>query len=640
MVLHSGSLSPNNDRPRRSQASRASMGSVTSETAPKSVKTEGFETSSIKVVARIRPKLPHELLSPDGVEALQDGVSIQLTDGVDKKTFTFDDVIDSRTPEGSQSTVFDRFGRDLMNHSMRGYNVCIFAYGHTGSGKTHTILGYGNNSDGIGNDSGILPRFISEIYEGNQRDLSSKDAHYSCDFYEVYNEEIRDLLAPLHSDRKRTVHAHPKHGVRIEGLSSCVVASPVEALGLLTFGNQMRTVAATTMNERSSRSHAIFTFRFEKSCCDALGKVQKTQKSAITFVDLAGREDQEAGAKKDVQFREMCYINTSLFHLAHLISKISDNQVKKGTLADFRNSKLTLLLSQALIGNSRTGLIATVAPLKSFFEAAQSTLHFAQNVKKIKTKSCINNKTSQTCLQELEMEIRKLRKELNNAKSSGSEKESELLAAQSMVNYYKQSWEELSSQSAEHSKQRKRATTIMGLADSEALHPQAGDEQVPFFAKLTDDPALQGCCNFILNQSCMSVGSDRTACAVILDGVGIRPQMCEVLVDDDMQHVKIQLVFTDSTLELPRVLVGGHQLKPGVARDVHHGDTIILGYAHALRLCIPSGRAMMRMKTSDLASSTLDSLDMASALTEIAQFSGAAMDHAMPFLQSLGQKNI
>jgi len=598
---------------------------------------EGHETSAIKVIARIRPKMPKEHFHKDGVEVMADGVSVQLSDGTDKKHFTLDDVIDSRVPEGSQSVVFSRFGRDLLNHSMNGYNVCIFAYGHTGSGKTFTILGSGLGSGIIGDDTGILPRYIAQFFDGNSEDPNIKDVRYGCEFYEVYNEEIRDLLAPSNSNRKRTVHVHPKHGVRIEGLSVSVVTKSEEAMGLVNFGNQMRTVAATTMNERSSRSHAIFSLKCEKTTNESSGKPPKTVKCSITFVDLAGREDHEASGNNDQQMRETCYINSSLFHLAHLISKISENQVKKGNLADFRNSKLTLLLSHALVGNSRTGLIATLAPVQSFYDCAVSTLQFAQNVKKIKTKTFVDNKNSQTAVAELEAEIRKLRKELNDAKCSGTDKESELLAAQSMMSYYKQSWEEVVGESAETSRQRKRIMTNYGLAAHGELHPAVDDTPIPFLTKLSDDPALQGCCNYILNQSSTVIGSDRTACSLILDGVGIRPVMCEVLVDDNMKRVTIKLCGNLTSGDFPRILVGGSQLKPDIDQELEHGDSIILGFAHALRLCIPE-ISEKPMKTYDLAHTTLDGLDMASAISEISEMSGSTLDNAMLFLQSLGQK--
>merc|ERR1719183_801224 len=137
---------------------------------------------------------------------------------------------------------------------------------------------------------------------------------YTCEYYEVYNEQIRDLLAPMHTERKRTIHVHPKHGVKVDGISISTVTSIGEALDLINFGNQMRTVASTTMNERSSRSHAIFTFKFEMAepLASTTPRVDLNRErshsgvaaeSTITFVDLAGREDQEASTNQSMQFR-------------------------------------------------------------------------------------------------------------------------------------------------------------------------------------------------------------------------------------------------------------------------------------------------------------------------------------------------
>jgi len=449
--------------------------------------------SFIKVVARVRPTLPHEEANDeeDGVDVGGDGQTLVLTDGRERKQFAVDRVFDSRSDtSGSQAAFFKHFGRDLVNQSLKGYNVCIFAYGHTGSGKTYTMLGDGlsyNNTHADGEDTsnaGLLPRFLHSIFSAHDRDSADGKArgHYICEFYEVYNETIKDLLAPgtKGADRTRKVHVHPKHGVRIENLTFNVVGSSQEALGLVQFGSQMRTVAATTMNERSSRSHAIFTFKFELSDPHCA--------STVTFVDLAGREDQSASKNQATQFREMCFINTSLFHLTHVITKLSEGSTDRGSLSDFRNSKLTLLLSQALTGSSKTALIATLAPVQSFFEDTVSTLSFAQSVKKIQTKPVVN-KNSKTLLTELEAELRNLQKELSESKTSEVEKEQELLAAQIHINYYKKKWEEVVVKSEEIKAARRVAVERLGLSDLTApgLSPISHGEVLPFFTKLCDD---------------------------------------------------------------------------------------------------------------------------------------------------------
>jgi len=449
------------------------------------------------------------------------------------------------------------------------------------------------------------------------------------------------------------VHAHPRHGVRIEGLSTSVIQSPEETLNLVNFGNQMRTVAATTMNERSSRSHAVFTFRWEVTADSP------NRGSTVTFVDLAGRED-IANKAKDVLFREMCYINTSLFHLAHLISKIADGQIKSSSLADFRNSKLTLLLAQALVGNSRTALVGTIAPARSYYDNSLSTLQFAQQVKKIETKPIVNNRKSGQVVADLESEVKALRKELTQAKSSNTETEQELLAAQAMIEKYRVSWEEAQVQSKNLDRDRRKFSVKLGLLDmSNGPEWTTGGEVVPFLTKLSDDAALQGCCNYMLNKPAMRIGSEE-ACDILLHGVGIRPEMCEASCSEGGE-VSITLQCDDleggggtgeeGQLEdgahIPRVLVNGQLLTPeSPTRIMHHGDCLVLGYAHAFRLVAPSKDQLLELAadtTQDvatLARNTVGSLDMASAVAEVAaeEETGGHFKEVYPYLQQLSTR--
>eukprot|EP00929_Paragymnodinium_shiwhaense_P031045 TRINITY_DN1747_c0_g3_i1.p1 TRINITY_DN1747_c0_g3~~TRINITY_DN1747_c0_g3_i1.p1 ORF type:complete len:1706 (+),score=451.42 TRINITY_DN1747_c0_g3_i1:137-5254(+) len=627
---------------------------------------EAAGACSIRVVARIRPKMLKETGEPEGVEMSHDEASILLTDGRDRRQFTVDEVIDSRegsNARGTQSAVFNRIGRDLLNWSVKGFNICMFAYGHTGSGKTYTMLGNSGGAIQQNENQGLLPRFLREVFKMHGEDPRKQGTHYTCEFYEVYNEQIRDLLAPTRTDRNRKVHVHPKHGVRIDGLSQSVVNNDDEAMSLVSFGNQMRTVAATTMNERSSRSHAVFTFKFELPNID--GQVQR---STVTFVDLAGREDQEASKNSNETFQEMCYINTSLFHLSHLILKLSEGQVQKNSLADFRNSKLTLLLSQALVGNSRTLLLATVAPIQAFFDDSASTLHFAQAAKKIQTKPTMNSKSGQNVVKELERELSSIRKELSEAKCSSVEKEQELLAAQALIAHYKEAWEERVLESAECSKTRTMTAKKLGLSDStfaNAGHPRFDSGQlVPFLTKLSDDESLQGCCNYFLDKGrSMKMGTDDSLCDIVLLGVGLRPVQCEInLTSPD----EVTVTLGPRPVEdegWPRVIVDGQALLPASSEDddapqdaepptvcMKNGQCIILGYAHAFRLVLPPEEYRSTLEavpegspdlvfTGQLARDLVPNLDLQKGLQHVHEGrDSCTYKKVLPFINSLGQR--
>jgi len=658
----------------------------TAQTRQKSMAGDGKkDDGKIKVVLRIRPRFKAE--GEDCVEVQSDERSIVISGGSESSTkaFIYDAILDSRIEGqagGTQDDVYSKVGSELVEAAMGDYNACIFAYGHTGSGKTFTILGSSSKR-------GLLPRCIVELFsllaakkqEGNEDSVTC-----SCDFYEVYNETIRDLLAPTHirgKDRQRTVHAHPKLGVHIDGLSRSVVSTTEECLELIGFGNQMRAMAMTTMNEQSSRSHAIFTFRMEV----------EGQGSSFTFVDLAGREDQTASDNKAMQLREMCYINTSLFHLAHLITKLSEGALQKGSLSAFRNSKLTLLLSQALIGNCKTALIATMAPALEYFDDTLSTLQFAQQVKKVETQPQVNKKATKAMLRDLQEELARLQKELQQAKQGNTDTEQELRDAQAMISHLKASPQELLETSKRAKNQRMTIRAELGLHMESQDAPTSSDGQVvPFFTKLSDDASLQGCCNYFVTKT-LRFGSSAMACDVVLQGVGVTPLMClvecvggqsnQVIVyllgyDDDEDEESDRSdeasgsgltdsdsdeseVFVGAQRQVPRVLVNGHPLTPdgNASITMEHGDCLVLGYAHAFRLVVPGSRhpsciteeedgsyasdamgrrSSKRTRASFIAQDTLPDLSLQSALAEVGADASDQYKHVMPALLQYGMR--
>jgi hypothetical protein len=466
----------------------------------------------------------------EGVEVDSVRGSLTLTNSRGGKTFYVDHVFDSREQQGSQDNVFNTFGQDFLKHSLNGYNICMFAYGHTGSGKSYTMLG-DQGPHTTSSEMGILPRFLRELFAAHVQDnIQPEGRRYSCEFYEVYNEHIKDLLVPAKAgERTCKVHVHPQHGVRVENLTMSVVTSADEAMRLVEFGTQMRAVATTTMNARSSRSHAVFAFKYEQQTSDG-----KSCQSTATFVDLAGREDQSMSQNQSSRFREMCCINTSLFHLANVITKLSKGLIGGNSLSDFRNSKLTLLLSPALMGNSRTALIATVTPLRSLVEDSLCTMNFAANVKKIRTQPVINNKARDTMVAELEAEVRQLKSELAISKSGEMEKKTALSSAEALINSYKRSWDEAQLKSHEQEMTRKKSLQRLGLAVEIGQRPgDTSGEMTPFLTKLSDDPAMQGRCNYFLRQDALRLGSDEQTCNVVLQGLGILPQMCQVRKDPE-----------------------------------------------------------------------------------------------------------
>jgi len=517
-----------------------------------------------------------------------------------------------------------------------------------------------------GPGAGLLPRFLHELHAQLQE--TQRERRYHCEFYEVYNEQIQDLLAPprpkgsMIENRKRTVHVHPKHGVMIEGLMPTVVSDAQQALDLIRFGNQMRSASATTMNERSSRSHAVFTFKFEfeqpkgnefsTNPLRRTGSVSDMEEqrhrvhnqvlhceSTVTFVDLAGREEQAATFNQGGLFKEMIHINSSLFHLSNVITKLSEGTVQTGSLADFRNSKLTLILSRALIGNSRTTLIATLSPLASFFDETVATLTFASAAEKVSTRPVLNNKGQRYIVSELESEIQKLRRELSETQTNSGEKDRELTSAEAMVSLYRRSWEDAKELSQLDQQRRLEVAKLYGLSDAEA------SDKTPYLTNLSNDPSLKGIRNYYLSEDCTRIGSNEEVCSIVIKGIGILPVMCEVKCWPS-GAIDIELVLSiekddspvdDASVDLPRVLVNGANLVANVGRPLESHDTLIFGYAHAFRLVVPVDPTASSGTPSD----SFDNEILRSAFTDFSSMildieqNASHFQAALPFLKDL-----
>jgi hypothetical protein len=512
----------------------------------------------------------------------------------------------------------------------------------------------------------LIPRFLHAIFE---RLKVRKDPTYNCEYFEVYNERIRDLLAPPHqkegdgsrAPRTRGVHVHPNYGVVIDELHQPRINEVSEALDLINFGNQMRTVSATTMNQRSSRSHAIFRFRYESadtvdpssdlardnsqtSLGSAGGSASASagpgggQQSTVTFVDLAGHENSVTTKNRSQQYREMVSINMSLYHLSSVVAKLSEGTISKtpgkSNLSEFRNSKLTLLLAQALTGNSKTITVCTVSSLASHFNDTAQTLSFAQAVKNIKTAPQVNKSRSDV-IKELEGEVRRLKQELSEAKGRGAS-----AAEVGESNWSMQQAEYLlrtmNKQGEVGEQSRLKGTTTGSRYDAAAgrygfSRPRASStSMVPFLTNLSSDPALQGVINYYLSSDkIVKIGSNADVCDIIIEGIGILPEMCEVSCDANGQ---LSLLLIECSAGVPRVLVNGTALASGENRKLRNKDCLIFGYARSFRFIVPSETA----KGSDGWYKDIN-LDLGSAIAEVSE-EGDQFQKALPFLNSLNDR--
>ncbi|OXG62068.1 kinesin family member C1 [Cryptococcus neoformans c8] len=343
---------------------------------------------NIRVFARVRPVLPHELSNPEGVAdiaygdertAQETGQSqIVVTSRSESATgkereqinqFTFDKIF---APKAGQKEVFEEISM-LAQSVLDGYNVCIFAYGQTGSGKSWTMEGAQDEEN-----AGLIPRAIDMIFKVSGQ-LKDRGWKYQMEgqFLEVYNEVINDLLGNGQFDTKKHEIKLDKDGkISVTEAVSVPLSNPKQVHSLLERAQSRRTVAATLMNERSSRSHSVFTLKVKgvnpltDEKCEAM----------LNLVDLAGSERIEksgAGENKD-RLKEAININKSLSALADVIGALGQGQ--QGGHVPYRNSTLTRLLQTSLSGSSKTLMLCNLSPLATHLGETLCSLRFATKV--------------------------------------------------------------------------------------------------------------------------------------------------------------------------------------------------------------------------------------------------------------------
>merc|ERR1719482_65740 len=307
-------------------------------------------------------------------------------------------------------------------------------------------------------ERGLLPRVLEGLFAAIQ---GKEEVHCTVSYHEIYNERIRDLLLPADEQRNCQVHFHPSVGVSVFELTEAAVASIEDVMRLVDYGAKMRTVAQTSLNSRSSRSHTIFTARFE--CMEKAGLSRIGQ---VQIVDLAGREA-ESNVHRDHTDRlvELSFINRSLFHLSHCIERLTGNKKNLDWYA-YRNSKLTMILSHSLRGNSRTAMIATISPSAAFVEDTLSTLQLASSIKTVQTQSTVNTVDRADAIQELQDEIGRLKGDLHRAREDPAELQIQLMQMQALCEHYRASWAEAVRTSSAQDKTRQQDLARLGLGDA------------------------------------------------------------------------------------------------------------------------------------------------------------------------------
>jgi len=370
----------------------------------------------VKVVVRCRPlssqevedqrKRAVEMVVPKGEVSIRNP---QSDEGEPPKMFTFDAVYDWNS---LQESVFNDTALPIVNSVIEGYNGTIFAYGQTGTGKTHTMEGKWDPPE----QRGITPRSFVHIFQKIAEDTDCETFLVRASYLEIYNEEVRDLLSkdpknklPLKEDVER--------GVYVKDLTSYVVKGVEEMEHVLQAGKKNRSVGATLMNQDSSRSHSIFSIVIESSANRNDGS-RAIRAGKLNLVDLAGSERQSKTGASGERLVEATKINLSLSALGNVISALVDG---KSTHIPYRDSKLTRLLQDSLGGNTKTVMVANLGPADYNYDETISTLRYANRAKNIKNKPRINEDPKDTMIREFQAEIIRLREQLEGKGDQGGE---------------------------------------------------------------------------------------------------------------------------------------------------------------------------------------------------------------------------
>uniref|UniRef100_A0A1I8IF48 Kinesin motor domain-containing protein n=1 Tax=Macrostomum lignano TaxID=282301 RepID=A0A1I8IF48_9PLAT len=235
--------------------------------------------------------------------------------------------MDTRDPHfATQRRVYEDLGVDALEHALEGYNVCIFAYGQTGAGKSYTMMGRPSEPE----QAGIIPQLCRNLFlrlDGESaKEESASPTNRSIvevSYMEIYCERVRDLLNPKNKANLR-VREHPLLGPYVEDLSKCAVTNFDDINDLIDAGNKSRTVAATNMNETSSRSHAVFNIVLTQKKHDSATELTGERVSKISLVDLAGSERADSTGAQGKRLKEGANINKSLTTLGKVISGLAD----------------------------------------------------------------------------------------------------------------------------------------------------------------------------------------------------------------------------------------------------------------------------------------------------------------------------
>lgn len=567
--------------------------------------------TKVKVAVRVRPMNRRELelntkcvVEMEGNQTVLHPPPSNTKQGERKppKVFAFDycfwSMDESNTTKyAGQEVVFKCLGEGILEKAFQGYNACIFAYGQTGSGKSFSMMGHAEQL-------GLIPRLCCALFQRIALEQNeSQTFKVEVSYMEIYNEKVRDLLDPKGSRQSLKVREHKVLGPYVDGLSQLAVTSFEDIESLMSEGNKSRTVAATNMNEESSRSHAVFNIIITQTLYDLQSGNSGEKVSKVSLVDLAGSERVSKTGAAGERLKEGSNINKSLTTLGLVISSLADQAAGKGKnkFVPYRDSVLTWLLKDNLGGNSQTSMIATISPAADNYEETLSTLRYADRAKRIVNHAVVNEDPNAKVIRELREEVEKLREQLSKAEAmKAPELKEKLEESEKLIKELTVTWEEKLRKTEAIAQERQRQLESMGIS-LETSGIKVGDDKC-YLVNLNADPALNELLVYYLKDH-TRVGAD-TSQDIQLFGIGIQPEHCEIDIAADGD-------ITLTPKENARSCVNGTLVCN--TTQLWHGDRILWGNNHFFRINLPKRKRRDWLKDFERETSSAEhDLDAAS----------------------------
>ncbi|XP_062211746.1 kinesin-like protein KIN-12C [Phragmites australis] len=387
------------------------------ENAAAAVAVPADEVPPVKVVVRVRPTVSRPT---DGKDLWFVRKTAPDSIAVGDRAFSVDGVLDDRA---SQVDAFDLVGLPMIESALAGFNTSLVCCGQSGTGKTYTMWGplaamVDSGSDNA--DWGVVPRVFQNLFSRIQsRQESSPDKQISyqcrCSFLEVHNEQINDLLEP--SQRDLQIRENAGSSIHVENLTDEYVSTAEDVNQILMKGLSNRKVGTTSMNLKSSRSHVVFTCVIEAwSKGFSSNGFSSSRTSRITFVDLAGPENDELNGTSKHCTKEERHLKKSLSRLGKLVNILSETPESHKVDLLYEQSRLTHVLKDTLGGNSRVTFLCSISSEHRCRSGTLSTLRFGERAKLMPNKAVINE-ISEDDVNGLSDQIRQLKDELIRTKS-------------------------------------------------------------------------------------------------------------------------------------------------------------------------------------------------------------------------------